>query len=129
MPRRQRRAHRCASDNFGSGTTPPISAGRWLQSVPRRRGSPLQIDLSSLGTLFRRDGLLRLEIEFAQARQHFLCKQRDVRDGVFVVEETALTEHQQMAKAADTVAKRFDLIVHVVRGTRKTGAALDQLLD
>ena len=46
-----------------------------------------------------------------------------------MVEETALAEHQQMAKPAETVAKRFDLIVHVVRGTRKTGAALDQLLD
>src|SRR5271168_3213560 len=103
MPRTQRRAHRCAFDNFGSGTMPPISADPWLQSAPRRRGSHPQIDLSSLGTLFCCDGLLWLQIKFAQARQHFLCKQRDIRDRIFMVQETALAKHQQMAKAADTV--------------------------
>src|ERR1700756_3004257 len=34
-----------------------------------------------------------------------------------------------MAEAADTVAKRLDLRVNIIRCSGKTGAALDQLLD
>src|ERR1700721_2352384 len=52
---------------------------------------------------------LWLRIEFAQSRQDFLCEQRDVRDGILVIQETALAEHQQMAKAADAIAEPLDL--------------------
>src|SRR5438477_6178224 len=128
MRRRRRLAHRCASDNFGNDTTLPISADPWPQSALRRRCSHPRIDLSSLGTLFCRDSLLWLQIELAQPWQHFFCKQRDVGDRVFMVEETALAEHQQVAKPADTVAERLDLVVHVIRCAGEAGTALDQLL-
>ncbi len=36
MPRRRTRARRYASDNFGNGTTPPISVDPWPRSDPRR---------------------------------------------------------------------------------------------
>src|ERR1700747_1289905 len=70
------------------------------------------------------NSLPRLRIEFAQARHDLLRKECDVRDRIFMVQETALAKHQQMAEAADAVAERFDLVVHIVRRTRKTGAAL-----
>src|SRR5271166_2428465 len=70
-----------------------------------------------------------LRIEFPQTRHDLLRKERDIGDGIFMVQEAALAKHQQMAKAADAVAERLDLIVYVVRRTRKAGAALDQLLD
>ena len=46
-----------------------------------------------------------------------------------MVEEAALAEHQEIAEAADTVAERLDLVVHVIRRTGEAGAALEQLLD
>ena len=81
-------------------------------------------------SLLRRSGRFpRLRIEFSQSRHHFLCKEGNVRDGVFVFQETALAKHQQMAEAADAVAERLDLLVHLIRCAGKAGAALDQLLD
>src|SRR6202047_1177346 len=46
-----------------------------------------------------------------------------------MVEEAALAEHQEIAEAADTVAERLDLVVHVIRRTGEAGTALEQLLD
>src|SRR5271165_6576228 len=80
-------------------------------------------------TLFRRDSFRRFRIELAQARHDFLREEHDVRDRIFMVQETALAKHQQMAKAADVVAECLYLIVHVVWCAGKAGAALDQLLD
>src|SRR5882762_10838175 len=67
--------------------------------------------------------------ELAQTRQHLLGEQGDVGDRVGVVEEAALSKHQQVAEAADAVMERLDLVVHVVGRAGETGAALDQLLD
>src|ERR1700732_5075136 len=46
-----------------------------------------------------------------------------------MVEEAALAEHQGIAEAADTVAERLDLVVHVIRRTGEAGTALEQLLE
>jgi hypothetical protein len=98
------------------------ACARWLTDRDRAR------DAFNFNLLCG-NSLPRLRIEFAQAWHDLLRKERDIGDGIFMVQEAALAKHQQMAKAADAVAERLDLIVHVVRRTRKTGAALDQLLD
>jgi hypothetical protein len=62
-------------------------------------------------------------------RRGITGEQRDVGDGVGMVEKAALAEHQQIAEAADRIVQRLDLLVDVVRIAGKAGAALDQLLD
>jgi hypothetical protein len=44
-------------------------------------------------------------VEFPQARHYFLGEECDVRDRIFMVQETALAKHQQMAEAADAVKR------------------------
>jgi hypothetical protein len=63
------------------------------ETAPARSGTPAPLPC--------RDCLLWHRIELAQEWQHFVRKQHNVRDGVFMVEETALPEHRQIAKAAD----------------------------
>src|SRR4051794_34939043 len=83
------------------------------------------------GTLLcrRRFGPCRYRIELAQTWQDLLGEQGDVGDRVGMIEKTALTEHQEIAEAADAVVQRLDLVVHVIGRPGETGAALDQLLD
>src|SRR6266852_5594785 len=86
---------------------------------------------SSLGVLLRRcrGSFLLFRVELAQPRHNLFPEQCYVRDRIGVIEKAALAEEQQMAKAADPVVERLDLVVDVIGRPGKTGGALHQLLE
>src|SRR6516162_6346816 len=102
---------------------------RWLRRFPEIALAPVLFERHAPGLLRRQRRRLRLCVELAQARQDLLGEERNISNRVGVVEKATLAEHQQIAEAADAVAQRLDLIVHVIRRARETGAALDQLID
>ena len=71
---------------------PTYSTFRQAKAAPRGRSSKRPNRISPIRLLCCGRSLW-LRIEFAQSRQDFLCKERDVRDGVVVVQEAALAEH------------------------------------
>src|SRR6266851_9042554 len=83
------------------------------------------------GVLLRRcrGSLLRFRIELAQPRHDLFPEQCYVRYRIGVVEKAPLAEEQQVAKAADPVVERLDLVVDVVGRPGKAGGALHQLLE
>src|ERR1700736_3952455 len=61
--------------------------------------------------------------------QYLLAEERQVGDGLVMVQQTALPHHQQMAEAADMVVEGAQLAEDVVGRAGEDEASVDRVLD